>query len=80
MSLLKKAKGIFRSDRPDFSIRQLSIKHTKFLQTLYGQCNNYALLTYGKPFSASAAKAVAPAIIFLRDKSNRLSAMLLPPK
>ena len=45
----------FLLDRPNYSIKQLLFSDAAILQTLYEQCNDFALLTYGTPFSASAA-------------------------
>ena len=50
---MKKVIG-FLLERPNYSVKQLLISDAAILQTLYEQCNDFALLTYGTPFPASA--------------------------
>ena len=46
----------FLLDRPNYSIKQLFIEDAAILQKLYDRCNDFALLTNGIAFSATAAK------------------------
>lgn len=43
-------------DRPNYSIKQLTIQDAEILQTLCDRNRDFALLTYGEPFSATAAR------------------------
>ncbi|MDY6898267.1 MAG: hypothetical protein SWZ49_09345 [Cyanobacteriota bacterium] len=46
----------FALNLPGYSVKLLKLKDAKILQTLYDQCTEFALLTDGKPPSATAAR------------------------
>ena len=59
-------------DRPNYSIQQLLIEDAQILQTLYDRNLNFALLTYGMPFSHifglfDAEKNLIAAIVAVRN-------------